>query len=79
MIFAMENPVRVMEYYARQVLDRPEDLMTPAQVIEKIMAVTAEQIQQVAQELYVKDKLNLAVVGPVEEKRVEKIVNSIKI
>lgn len=79
MIFAMENPIRVMEYYARQALDRPEEILTPTQVIKKILAVTAEDIQAVAQQFYTKENLNLAVVGPVEESRIAKIVEDVNL
>jgi len=73
MLFAMENPIRVMEFYARQVLDRPEEILDYRQVLDKVMAVDAKEIQDVAESLFVMQKLNLAVVGPVDRIKVEKI------
>ena len=73
MLFAMENPIRVMEFYARQVLDRPEEILDYRQVLDKVMAVDAKEIQSVADSLFVMQKLNLAVVGPVDRIKVEKI------
>jgi len=73
MLFAMENPVRVMEFYARQALDRPEEILDYRQVLDKVIAVDAKEIQNVAESLFVMQKLNLAVVGPVDRIKVEKI------
>lgn len=77
MLFAMENPVRVMEFYARQALDRPEEILDYREVVKKIMAVEAQEIQNVAVSLFKMQKLNLAVVGPVDRKRVEEMVKSV--
>jgi predicted Zn-dependent peptidase len=40
------------------------EIKTPEEVMEKIEAVTVEQVQELAQELFREDKLNLAVIGP---------------
>ncbi len=40
------------------------EIKTPEQVMEKIEAVSAEEVQELAQELFRQDKLNLAIVGP---------------
>ena len=42
-------------------------ILTVDQVISIIDAITAEQIQQLAQELLVEEKLHLAVVGPIQQ------------
>ena len=43
------------------------EIKTPEQVMEKIEAVTAQEVQELAQELFREDKLNLAVVGPYDD------------
>lgn len=40
---------------------------TPEELIEKIDAVTAEEVQEVAQELFVNRSLNLALIGPFKD------------
>ncbi|MDP9363021.1 MAG: insulinase family protein [Chloroflexota bacterium] len=40
------------------------EIKTPEEVMEKIEAVTVEQVQELAQELFREDKLNLALIGP---------------
>ncbi|MEK9200825.1 MAG: pitrilysin family protein [Patescibacteria group bacterium] len=72
-LFSSENPINQMEYFARQALERPEEILSYQQVIDKLMAVTAEEIQNVAQSIFVTQKLNLAVVGPLEPGRKEEL------
>jgi predicted Zn-dependent peptidase len=79
LLFSAEDPVNVMNYYAKQVLDRPEDILTYDDVINRLMQIDATSVQQIANELFVTKKLNLAVVGPVEEERVQKLVDQVKI
>ena len=40
------------------------EIKTPEEVMEKIEAVTGEEVQELARELFRRDKLSLAVVGP---------------
>jgi predicted Zn-dependent peptidase len=40
------------------------EIKTPEQIMEKIEAVTAEEVQELADEIFREDKLNLALVGP---------------
>jgi predicted Zn-dependent peptidase len=40
------------------------EIKTPEEVMEKIEAVTAEDVQDLAQELFRPDRLNLALIGP---------------
>jgi len=42
------------------------EILTPEEVMARIDAVTAEQIQELATELFRPDVLNLAIVGPYE-------------
>ena len=43
-------------------------IMTPAQIIERFNAVTSEEIRNVARDIFKNEKLNLAVLGPAEDK-----------
>ncbi len=74
MLFAMENPISQMEWYARQALDKPDAMMSYDDVVTRLMRIDAAQIQQVARELFVPEKVNLAVVGPVEETQKGKLL-----
>mgnify|MGYP001616219696 CR=1 FL=1 len=78
LLFSMENPIPQLNFYAKQALDRPSDILDHSQVIAKIMSVEAIQVQKIAQELLVQDKLNLAVVGqlkPGQESQLLKLLH----
>jgi predicted Zn-dependent peptidase len=68
-LFSAENPVNVMNFYAKQILDRPEEVMTYDQAIDRLMRIDVDEVQQVARDLFITKKLNLAMVGPIDEKR----------
>ncbi len=54
-------------FYAMQELFE-KNIMTPEEKFKKIDAVTVADIKKIAEDIFVADKLNLAVIGPVEEK-----------
>ncbi|MEK7583362.1 MAG: pitrilysin family protein [Patescibacteria group bacterium] len=64
-------------YYGEQEL-LEERILTPEERLAKFDAVTPEQIQQVATELFRTERLNLAIVGPLEEseEKMKKILAS---
>mgnify|MGYP001571120945 FL=1 len=78
-LYSMENPVRQMEWYAKQALDRPEQMMDYDTVISVLMKVTAVEVRAVARDLFRTEKLNLVVVGPVEKKREAGLLKLLKI
>lgn len=78
MLFSMENPISQMEWYARQALDKPDHLMSYDDVLNRLMQIDSDQIQKVAQELFVPEKANLAVVGPVLGSQKEKLLGIIR-
>ncbi len=78
LIFSKENPISVMEYYARQALDRPDSMLDYDMVLSRLMGVNAEQIQMVARELFRAENMNLAVVGGIEETRVSETLAKIE-
>ncbi len=79
MIFSMENPYHQMNFYAHQALWRPGQIISADRVIQKVMAVTADDVRRVAQELFKSEKLKLAVVGPVEKKEEDRLLKLLKI
>ncbi|MDP3974891.1 MAG: pitrilysin family protein [Candidatus Jorgensenbacteria bacterium] len=52
-------------YGGQEVMGLP--LMTPDEYSAKLQAVSAEEIQKVAQNLFVNDRLNLALIGPYKD------------
>ncbi|HID86684.1 MAG TPA: insulinase family protein [Anaerolineae bacterium] len=62
----MENTHAVAAWLGSQELLTGE-VLTVDEVVERIDAITAEELQRVAQELFRPDRLNLAVIGPFEE------------
>lgn len=74
-VLTLEDTSHLTEYYAKQWL-LAERLMTPEQKMKKYEAVTTEAIRQVAKDIFVAQKFNLAIIGPVKgEKRLEKLIN----
>ena len=63
----LEGSDDLASFYATQWLLKNE-LLTPEQKLDKIMSVTADQIQEIAQDIFKNEKLNLAVIGPFEKK-----------
>lgn len=67
LILSLETSNRLAEFYGGQEVVSG-DMITPEQLIEKINLVTAEEIKALAKEIFQNQKLNLALVGPFEEK-----------
>lgn len=76
MIMSLESSSTVASFYADQEILEGK-ILTPEEKMAKIDAVTVSDIQRVAQDIFKNEKLNLAVIGPIEEKekeRMEKIL-----
>lgn len=59
---------------SQEVLERK--IETPEELMEKIDAVSAEEVQDVARELFINKGLNLALIGPVKDKsRLSSLLN----
>ena len=58
-------------YASQEVME--EKLMTPEQKLKLLDKVTVADIKKVAEEIFTEAKLNLAVIGPFEEKEKEKL------
>ncbi|HIC88204.1 MAG TPA: insulinase family protein, partial [Anaerolineae bacterium] len=66
MLLSLEDTLAVSGWYGRQAL-LTNEILEVEQVIEALNAVTPEDIQQLAQDLFYPTSLTLAVVGPVRE------------
>jgi len=66
LLLQMEDSFSVAAWCGRQEVLSPE-VLTVDEVIEAIEAVTVADVQQVAQGLFLRERLNLAVVGPFED------------
>ena len=76
-LFSAEDPLHQMDYYGRQALDRPNEILTYDVLIDRLMQIDAEEIRQIANDLFKAERLNLAVVGPVKGE--EKLVKLLKV
>jgi predicted Zn-dependent peptidase len=66
LLFSLESPLSQMEFYAQQALFRPQEILTHEQAIQRIMEVTALDVQNVARDLFTTNNLYLSLVGPVK-------------
>ena len=71
---ALESSDAVASFVANQEIDTGK-ILTPEEKFAKIDKVTADDLQRVANDIFVDSKLNLALIGPFKNKRVfEKIL-----
>lgn len=68
MMLDLETSDSVANFYGAQELLRKR-VEAPDVVAEKIRSVTTEQIQEVAQDIFKNEKLNLALIGPVGDEK----------
>jgi predicted Zn-dependent peptidase len=66
LLLQMEDSFSVAAWVGRQEVLSPE-VLTVDEVVQAVEAVTAADVQQVAQDLFLGEKLNLAVVGPFQD------------
>lgn len=66
MVLRLEDSYNVVAMYTvQEVLEKK--IETPEEILEKVEKVTAEDVQRVAKDIFVNQKLNLAVVGPFKD------------
>jgi len=72
---SLEDSERRLEWYLEQIAFRKK-VLTPQAVFRKIDAVTPRQIQGLARQLFGKDKMRLAVIGPYrgQERKFERLM-----
>ena len=74
LILDLETSDSLASYYGGQEILK-EEIMAPEELLVKIRAVTAEQIQEVARDVFQNNKLNFAMIGPHEdEKRIGEVL-----
>lgn len=66
MAISFESSDDLASFYATQELLHRE-VLTPEEKFEKLNRVTAEEIREAANDIFQNNKLNLAVIGPIEE------------
>lgn len=74
MALDLEDSMSIAQYYGNlELMNKP--LIAPAEKLKKIMAVKAEEIKAVAEEIFVISRANLAIIGPLKDKaRFEKLL-----
>ncbi len=65
---SVDEPEEMAAWFGRQFLFEPE-VLTPDQVIEKLMAISDEDLNRVAKTYFVPANLSLAVIAPVNKKK----------
>lgn len=76
--FAKENPIYQMEFFARQALDKPEEMIDYDTFISSLNETNSNQIREVAGELFKADNLSLSVVGETTMQQGEKMVRLLR-
>jgi predicted Zn-dependent peptidase len=66
LLMGMEDSRSLASWIGSQALTYGE-IKTPEEVIEKIVAVTADEVQELAQEIFQENRISLAIVGPHDE------------
>ncbi len=64
-------------YGMQELLEK--NILTPEEKFKKIDAVTIEDIQKVAEDIFVPEKINLAIIGPYEEAESSKLKKLLKL
>ena len=68
MLLNLETSDEMSSFIAGQEILK-EEILTPEEVFKKIDKVSIDDIQRVAQNIFKAEKLNLALIGPLEDKR----------
>ena len=66
LMIGLETSDSVAEFYGEQELFKKK-IMSPEEIVKKIKAVKASEVQAVAKEIFTNNKLNLAVIGPFKD------------
>ena len=67
MLLSLEDSFNVANFFGmRQLLEKTQEL--PEELIKKIEKVTGDEVEELAKEIFVKEKLNFTVIGPLQKK-----------
>jgi len=68
MFLGLESSSALASFYGKtEVLQKK--LKTPQEVADEVRSVTAEQVQKIAEDIFQNKKLNLALIGPLKDKK----------
>ncbi len=67
LLISMENSFNISHFFGNKKL-LEKKVETPEEIIKKILLVKKEEIVKLAKEIFVKNKLNFAIIGPFEQK-----------
>lgn len=73
-LLSLEDTFDVAAFFGRTLL-MLKTMQTPQEILEKIDAVTADQVVDLARELFVPKNLNIALIGPVSDKDISEFEN----
>ncbi len=73
LLLSMEDSFNIAHFFGNKKL-LEHKMETPEEVIKKILSVTKQEIVDLAKEIFVKEKLNFAIIGPFEEKNFDTIL-----
>lgn len=68
LILSIETSDELASFYGFQEILKNE-IIKPEEVIKKIQAVTADEVLKVAKDIFKPEKLNLAIIGPYQDKK----------
>lgn len=75
--FFLEDPGSVADWYGRQAVLKNK-IETEEAFIQNLSAVTAPEVRQLANDFFKQENLNLAIIGPYEEKKKEELFKLLK-
>ena len=78
MSMSMDSSDNQASFFGMQEL-LEKNILTQEEKFEKIDKVTAEDIKKIAEDIFVEEKLNLAIIGPVEESKKEDLKKLLKL
>ncbi|MEK9169365.1 MAG: pitrilysin family protein [Patescibacteria group bacterium] len=67
LLLSMEDSFNIAHFFGNKKL-LENKLETPEEIIEKVLSVTKQEVIELAKEIFVKNKLNFAIIGPFEKK-----------
>ena len=73
LLLQMEASDNLANWYARQAIYRKK-IITPGEMIRRLKAISAEQIRDLAQRLFVNKNLNLAIIGDLKDEKIKAIL-----
>lgn len=77
MLFHLEDPEAVAGWYGNQEIGKDE-IQTEEELLQRLSGVSRTDIQSLAQDLFRPENLNLAIIGPYEQKKKDELLELLK-